>query len=646
MNNMNQNETKWNFRNAKDGFQNLKRDNVDDELSPEEELNAIQRMRQYKNNYSNIELFENIYESRETKSERGIKTEGLIPEGQSNHPKKETKCRKKTGPYNASILGCHSGTCDVTEDKNETDNQFRLFNDDSNLISSLLHETDNNIDINGMSEGFLDQRTATILQNQSEDIINKLEPEAADYAIRNNIFVKNTRQINTDDAKVVIMNAYYKFKKFINKLLDKFEEKSKKILNMKNWFDKPAEKFVRTSVKRDRPQPPEKNIQNDIDVIKSFIKNVLCFPLAVFMTYNWVYLIMFKNINACEAGSSEECRPARDEVRTKIDFQFMNAKIQLDVIQISKIMDYFFDMAIKPLEYMDKALLGDNLLPKIFAFPMIPRVVYNIIIFLMCYAFLAIEDKKFIFRIVNMVIIIAQFIHTFSAYAYSTLGMSMGNSLIFITGVAGIFFSRAIIAYYSINVSIFLCVIYFCLHSFLGMFMYSIKGVKYLDLFKYIDAFVREDVSYKEKNHYKETIYILQFVYDVLGGISKYLYSVIFFIIYLSMTIKSSVGLKTMGVKYNITLINIFVLLFSLIYIIYKMLKPHDDGIVYKYNVDKREKGIIRSENVAPTGGEGDKPGGSENASPPEVSSLNKEGASVDSQINSEGNATENAVEK
>lgn len=609
MDNINVNETKWNkFRNAKDGFKNINSKNENDEMTLEEELNAIEKMRKYKNNISNIEAFENIYES------RGENTQELY----NLKNKEKKKCQKGSGPYNASIMGCNSesGTCD-TSSVAGSDNTFRLFNDDTHLIRSIIDETKIDIDNNNVPEGFIDHNKATILQNQSEEILNRLEPEAIDYAIRNEIFIKDTKNINENDVKLVVMNFYYKFKKSINKILDKYEVYSEKILNIKEWFDKPAERFVRTSIKRDRPQPSEKNIQNDIKIIKSFIKNVFCFPIAVFMTYNWVYLIMFKNINACEVGSTEECRPARDDVRAKIDFSFMNAKIQIDVIQISKILEYFFDMAIKPLEYMDKFLLGDNLLPKIFEFPMVPRVLFNILLFLMCYVFIIIDNKKFIFRIINMIIIIAHFIHTFSSYAFSTLSMSMGNSFIFILGLAGIFFSRVIIAYYSIEVSIMLCTIYFILHSFLGMFMYSIKGVNYLSLFSYVDAFVRENLSYKEKNHYKETPLLLQFVYDVLGGISKYLYSIIFFILYLSLTIHSSVGLKTFGVKYNITLINIFVLLISLIYIIYKMLKPSDDGIVYKYNVDKKEKGIIRSQNEEKTaegGNTGDNTSGNESS--------------------------------
>ncbi len=589
--NISENETKWNkFSKEKAGFQSGT--NIPNG-SLEEQLDAIKNMRKYKNNYSNIELFENIYD---TTHNAGTAT----PETTTQQPRKSKA--KERNPYNTSCNSCSdTGTCDVPVENKKSDNTFRLFNDDSELISKLMSEMDKQ---EGFSSKDLGKGKADMLLNQTENVLNKLEPKAAEYAVRHEIYIRGTRQINPDDARVVGVNVYYKFKKFINKLIDKSEVWSNKYLNMLRWFDKPAEKFVRASIKRDKPRPSEKNINNDIYVIKSFMKDAVCFPLAILMTYNWVYLIMFKSINACEAGSSEECRPARDDVRAKIDFTFMNVNIQVNYVLVSKIMNYFFDMAIKPVEYMDRVLLGDNFLPKLFGFKMVPRVLYNIIILLFCYMVLILTNKKYIFRIVNIVIIIVHFIHTFSDYAFTTLSMSMGNAAIFVMGMAGIFFSRAIIAYHSINVSVYMCMIYFFLHSFFGMFMYSMKGVNYLSVFRYIDDFIRKDVSYKEKDHYSRTEPIVKFIYDVLSIIGKYLYLIAFLIVYLALTIRTGVRLKTVGVKYNITLINIFVLLVTFAYLVYKMLKKYDDGIVYKYNVDKRENIIVRSKDTSTGGSE------------------------------------------
>jgi hypothetical protein len=608
-------ETKWNkFRKYRENF------NTNAEYATSN--------KRCKNNYSNIELFGNIYEEKDSTVIKES-MESINPSEISDYVK---PIEKKNINKN-SCSTCFSHDPEISESKSK----FRLFQDDSKLLEKIIKERDeknkqyeldklnelNKIkemneqsrmyeNMNNIKEGYSSSEMENKL-NDAEKKMNSLEPEAIDYAYKKRIFIEGTNIINTEDARVIMINFYYKSKKGINKVIDASQNFRHKLFDkIVELLNKPAEKFVYTAVKQDVPRPSQNKIDNDIQIIKDFIKNVIMFPVAVLMTYNWIYLIMYKNTNACAPGSTDECRPARDEIRVKIDFSFLE-KYSLNIpseedtkVNASQVIDYFFDMCIKPLYYLDALLLGDNFLPKIFAFPFIPRIIYNIGLFLFLYILLSIPGGNNIFGLLNSVIIIIHFIRTFASYSRSTMKLANGSAILFVLSTLGIFCSRAIIAYYSIQVSILLCTFYLVLHSFLGIIMYSMKGISIFSIFRYIDAFISEDTKYKEKVHYKEMSPIIKLIFDLFSKISNNKYSFIFLLFYVIRSIVSGLKFQTNGVIYWTTLINFFVAILSLIYVVIGMFKKSDSGVIYKYNIDEKNKSIIRIKSSTKNGGNDD----------------------------------------
>jgi hypothetical protein len=114
--------------------------------------------------------------------------------------------------------------------------------------------------------------------------------------------------------------------------------------------------FTETFSKGQDQDPSEEELQHDSRIVKRIIYSILCFPICVFITYNWFYLLAYQE----EITPGKMERPAKDANRIKINFNSFDSRIRPFVT-------FWLDYCIFPLSVLDKWILGDNRLPSVFS---------------------------------------------------------------------------------------------------------------------------------------------------------------------------------------------------------------------------------------------------------------------------------------
>jgi hypothetical protein len=370
--------------------------------------------------------------------------------------------------------------------------------------------------------------------------------------------------------------------------------------------------FTKTFSNLDGGKPNENNMRNDAKILRQIIYVSLSFPICIFVTYNWIYLLAYYDkTDGCPDDSNSQknedgellCRPANDSKRLEISF----AKLG----EFSSGVNFMFDFAIMPLWVFDKLILGDKYLPTLF--PVIPwRIITKFII--LFYSLIMVYGMNLFGSINNALrgtpsivgyysgtIIIGYFIYKmymdFLTPDVKATDMKIDAFLKFIP--QGLFYYvflffyyvfRLIIAVWSINVSSIIVVIYFWVHSLFGMAIYGGGLGEMGKQMENVDEFINKDLlSFKEddKECVKPSI-----VKRIIRLLAEFLYDniyLVFYILVMGTNITNALaGLRSTSLKQVISCLIGVQIIIACLYIWNNLAgkkKPETKGTpVNKYN--------------------------------------------------------------
>jgi hypothetical protein len=388
------------------------------------------------------------------------------------------------------------------------------------------------------------------------------------------------------------------------------------IFGIPNSFEKIISKgcytFTKTFSNLDGGKPNENNMRSDSKILRQIIYISLSFPICIYVTYNWIYLLAYYDkTDGCPDDSNSQknengellCRPANDSKRLEISFSKLG--------EFSSGVNFMFDFAIMPLWVFDKLILGDKYLPSLF--PVIPwKIITKFII--LFYSLIMVYGMNLFGSINNALrgtpsilgyycgtIIIGYFIYKlymdFLTPDVKATDMKVDAFLKFIP--QGLFYYvflffyyvfRLIIAVWSINVSSIIVVIYFWIHSLFGMAIYGGGLGEMGKQMENIDEFVNKDLlSFKEddKECAKPSI-----VKRIIRLLAEFLYDNIYLVAYILVmgtNISNALsGLKSTSLKQVISCLIGIQIIIACLYIWNNLAgkkKPETKGTpVNKYN--------------------------------------------------------------
>lgn len=115
----------------------------------------------------------------------------------------------------------------------------------------------------------------------------------------------------------------------------------------------------------------EDQILSDAQIVEKIIYYIISFPLAVFVMYNWFFVIVYRDHDLylrdhCEVQEvannvygNPTCRPANDNQRMKITFDGYKSK---------DFLEFFLFFIIIPFKLFDTFILGDKWLPQLMCY--------------------------------------------------------------------------------------------------------------------------------------------------------------------------------------------------------------------------------------------------------------------------------------
>lgn len=118
-------------------------------------------------------------------------------------------------------------------------------------------------------------------------------------------------------------------------------------------------------------QETEIQIANDSAIMKKIIYYIISFPLAVFVMYNWFFIIVYRDNDIFKRDKCQEqsiafdvynkptCRPANDSQRMKYTFDGNSSKI---------ILEFFLFFIVIPIKLFDKYIIGDKFFPQLICY--------------------------------------------------------------------------------------------------------------------------------------------------------------------------------------------------------------------------------------------------------------------------------------
>lgn len=269
----------------------------------------------------------------------------------------------------------------------------------------------------------------------------------------------------------------------------------------------------------------EQELKHDSSIIKNIIYSVICFPICIFITYNWFFIFAYKKDN----GTGKMERPARDANRLKINFDSFNKDIK-------PFITFWLDYCIFPLYVMDKLMLGDSGLPSVFSMFIKTfkfKIIVKFLLLILSFHFIfglnlfgklksSLSGKMNPFSTFCLVLIIVCW---FKKVFNFIIKLAWENKFI-----ATLFCIAQIILYagfsmmvalFSFQISSMVVLLYFWGHSLFGMSFYGEGSMG--DKMNDIDDFVNEDLDMlknKNKDCVKSTVlqkilyYFGKFLYD------------------------------------------------------------------------------------------------------------------------------------
>jgi hypothetical protein len=239
-------------------------------------------------------------------------------------------------------------------------------------------------------------------------------------------------------------------------------------------------------------QNNDETLEYDLQILENHLYIIFSFPLVVWMTYNWQFILTYKYTN----DQNIVIRPAADDKRLNITFDNL-------FFPINEILTFIVGMSIKPLYYFDKFFLGDAFFPKVINLsPYLPNNVAKIIIIILIFlfignlnffqiyaSFLQGDESNAVDSILNtdsvlnnVLLIIASviiFIHTaLKLYEWIFVRLApyvsnIGAVLIFIFVVIVIVAAYITVGLLSVKISTLIVLIYVWIHSLFGLLLYT-----------------------------------------------------------------------------------------------------------------------------------------------------------------------------
>jgi hypothetical protein len=244
---------------------------------------------------------------------------------------------------------------------------------------------------------------------------------------------------------------------------------------------------------------------SDSKTLKHIFYNTLSFPLCIFITYNWFFLIAYADeTSGCKNNNygvgltgNNLCRPSNDEKRFTISFDKIG--------YYKNAIEFFFGYSIMPLFYVDKILLGDNYIPYYFSMIESKNIRQFIILFFSFFLIFSFGKLGFLSSSIILIHYIFDLINEFIPTKSTDESSKNPNFMLkevfgnkFGTFLAIGYFIiywviKLIIAVFSISLANILITIFIQFHSLFGMFLYGKDSL--LEKMTKIDDYVKSDLK-------------------------------------------------------------------------------------------------------------------------------------------------------
>ena len=277
--------------------------------------------------------------------------------------------------------------------------------------------------------------------------------------------------------------------------------------------------------------------ENDAQVIHDIIALTFSFPICIFITYNWFFLLAYKSKYNCQNTDPhvDMCRPANDSVRMKLNFDSIADE------NVKEFLNLFFDFSVKPLDLFDQIVFGDKGISRLCL--MCPsRILIKFLLLLMSFLiityfslFESVESIVVGSSIVIMgfciIVIIYQFVSQAIGYHIPKIVKLIPSSPLSWVMVGIVFFvSRIILAIFSIATSSILISFYFWTTTMFAFLIYGEKGLGGIPTeIENIDSYMDEDILWlqdKDTDGFKPELWrkvlrtIVFFIYDNFYALS------------------------------------------------------------------------------------------------------------------------------
>jgi hypothetical protein len=274
---------------------------------------------------------------------------------------------------------------------------------------------------------------------------------------------------------------------------------------------------------------------DDAQCIHDIIALTFSFPLCIYITYNWFFLLAFKGKFGCDRLDPPvpECRPANDAARMKLNFDSVLEP------NTRKFLNLMFDFSIRPLETFDNLTFGDKRLPALCM--LCPaRILVKFILLLISFFVVtwfslfdtvdaSINGASGMLMGFCILCILYQYIKSIPGHAMKIIELTEGKPLVALA-ISILFFTvRLIIAIFSISTSSILITFYLWVHSLFGMSMYGDGTNGIADEIDNIDAYIDKDILWlrdKDEHCFKPELWrkvlrtIVFFIYDNFYALS------------------------------------------------------------------------------------------------------------------------------
>ena len=277
--------------------------------------------------------------------------------------------------------------------------------------------------------------------------------------------------------------------------------------------------------------------ENDAQVIHDIIALTFSFPICIFITYNWFFLLAYKSKYNCQNTDPPVtmCRPANDSVRMKLNFDSIADE------NVKEFLNLFFDFSVKPLDLFDQIVFGDKGISRLCSFCP-SRILIKFLLLVMSFfvvtlfnLFESVESiimgTSFMIMGFCIIVIIYQYFSQGIGYHIPKIVENFKGSLFIMIAVGIFFFTfRLIVAIFSIGTSSILISFYFWTTTIFAFLIYGEKGIGGIPTeIENIDSYIDEDILWlqdKDTDCFKPDLWrkvlrtIVFFIYDNFYALS------------------------------------------------------------------------------------------------------------------------------